>query len=119
VFVGLIATLVIANINTQKQKAEYVAYPRINDVYLIREDENKSTIYYFLKIKNIDIDTVELLHSYLQYKRFVSTMNDSDYFVNDDIYKVSKSDLKNFLERGLINAVDRDYDKSSRFMIEK
>ena len=118
-FVGLITTLVIANINTQKQKAEYVANPKINDVYLIREDVNKSTIYYFLKIKNIDVDTVELLHNYLQYNRFISSMNDSDYFVNNEIYKVSKSDLKNFLENGLINAVKRDYDKSSRFMIEK
>jgi len=118
-FVGLIATLVIANIYTQKQKAVYVASPEINDVYLIREDENKSTIYYFLKIKNINVDSVELLRSYLQYNGFVSTMNDSDYFVNDEIYKFSKSDLKNFLERGLINAVERDYDKSSRFMIEK
>ena len=119
-FVGLITVLVIANVNTQKQKAEYVANPKINDVYLIREkEENQSTIYYFLKIKNIDIDTVELLHSYLQYNSFVSTMSDSDHFVNDEVYHVSKSDLKNFLEKGLINAVERDYDKSSRFMIEK
>ena len=118
-FVGLVATLVVANISTQKQKAEYVANPKINDVYLIREDIDESTTYYFLKIKNIDIDTVELLRSYLQYNHFVSTMNDSDYFVNDEIYSVSKSDLKNFLEEGLINSVERDYDKSSGFMIEK
>jgi len=118
--VGLITTLVILNINTQKQKADYVANPMINDVYLIREEtDNRSIIYYFLKVKNIEADTVELLHSYLQYNRFISTMNDSDYFVNDEIYRVSKTDLKNFLESGLINAVMRDYDKSSRFMIEK
>ena len=118
-FIGLIVAIVIANINTQKQKAEYVANPKINDVYLIREDENKTATYYFLKIKNIEIDTVELLHSYLQYNRFISTMSNSDYFVSDEIYKVSKSDLKNFLESGLISAVKRDYDKSSGFMVEK
>jgi hypothetical protein len=118
-FVGLVLALVIANISTQKQKAEYVANPKINDVYLIREDENKTTTYYFLKIKNIDADTVELLHSYFQYNRFISTMDSSDYFVSDEIYRVLKSDLKNHLENGLINAVNRDYDKSSRFTIEK
>lgn len=118
-FVGLIITLIIANINTQNKKAEYVADPKMNDVYLIREDEDKSTIYYFLKIKNIDADTVELLHSSLQYNHFVSTMNDSDFFVNDEISKASKSDLKKYLADGIINAVERDYDSSSRFMIEK
>ncbi len=118
-FIGLIATLVIANINTQKQKREYVSNPKINDIYLIREDEDKSTTYYFLKIKNIDVDTVELLHSYLQYNRFISMMDDSDYFVSDEIYRVSKSDLKKFLDSGMINAVERDYDKSNRFTIEK
>ena len=118
--VGLITTLVITNITTQKQKAEYVANPKINDVYLIRDNENKSTTYYFLKIKNIDNDTVELLHSYLQYNHFVSTMNDSDYFVNDEILiNVSKSDLNNYLEKGLINSVERGFDESSRFLIEK
>jgi len=119
-FVGLIIALVIGNINTQKQKAEYIADPKINDVYLIREDnEDKSRTYYFLKIKNIDVDTVELLHSYFQYNRFVYKMDDSDYFVSDEVYKVLKSDLKDYLESGIINAVERDYKESSRFTIEK
>ena len=118
-FVGLFLALVIGNISTQRQKAEYVANPKINDVYLIREYENKTTTYYFLKIKNIDADTVELLHSYFQYNRFISTMDSSDYFVSDEIYRVLKSDLKNHLENGLISTVERDYDKSSRFTIEK
>jgi len=118
-FVGLIIAFVIGYVITQKQRIEHVANPKINDVYLNRENENDSKIYYFSKIKNIDVDTVELIHGHLQYNRFISAMNDSDYFVNDEIYKVLKSDLKNFLEKGLIKAVKRDYDKSSRFMIEK
>lgn len=118
-FVGLIIAIVFGNVNTQKQKAAYVADPKINDVYLIRQDEDKSTIYYYLKIKNIDLDTVELLHSYLQYNRYPSTMNDSDYFVNDEVHKVSKSDLIDYLEIGMINSVERDYNQSSRFFIEK
>ena len=118
-FAGLITTLVIANINTQKQKAEYVANPKVNDVYLIREDEGKPMVYYFLKVKNVTADTVELVYSYLQYSRFVSTMDESDYFVGEEIQRVSKPDLKKYLDSGMINAVERDYDQSNRFTIEK
>jgi len=120
-FLGLILTIIIANISTQREKAEFVANPQINDVYLIKEkeDENKTTIYYFLKIKNIDADTVELIHSNFQYNGFVSEMDKSDYFVSDEIWRILKSDLKDLLKKGTINSVERDYDKSSRFMIEQ
>lgn len=118
-FVGLFFTAVLGNITTQKKKAEYVSNPKISDVYLIREDENKEITYYFLKIRNINSDTVELLHSSLQYNRYVSTMIDSDYFVKNDIFRVLKSDLKSYLDSGIINMVERDYDKMSRFMVEK
>lgn len=71
------------------------------------------------KVKNIDLDTVELIHSYFQYDRFVSTMSDSDYFVSNDRLRLLKSDLTQCLDSGIINAVERDYKKSSRFTIEK
>ena len=115
----LIISLVISIRNDQKQTAEYVANPMINDVYLMREGEGKERTYYFLKIKNIDSDTVELLHSYFEYYSYVSTMSDSDYFVSDEAFRVSKTDLKDYLENGNIHAVERNYDKSSKFMIEK
>ncbi len=118
-FVGLMIAGIIGNINTQKEKSEFVNNPKVSDVYLIRQDENNLTTYYFLKIKNINTDTVELLHSALQYNSFLSTMQDSDYFVKDEIYRVLKSDLKNYLDSGMINMVERNYDKTSRFMIEK
>jgi len=118
-FAVMIISIVIGIKNDQKQKAAYVANPMINDVYLIREKEDKSNTYYFVKIKNIDADTVELFHSYFEYNRFISNMSDSDYFVNDEVYKVTKSDLKDYLEKGIINTVKRDYDQASRFAIEK
>ena len=115
-FLALVAAVIIATIHTEKQEAEFVANPKINDVYLIKENANN---YYFLKIKNIDADTIELIHSYFEYNGYVSKMDNADYFVSDDIWKVLKSDLKDLLEKGTINSVKRDYDKSSRFMIEK
>ena len=101
IFLALIAALVIAVINDQKQEAEFIANPQINDVYLIKENANN---YYFLKIKNIDADTIELIHSYFEYNGYVSKMDNADYFVSDEIWKVLKSDLKDLLEKGTINA---------------
>jgi len=118
-FVVFILAAVIENRNTQKEKSEFVSNPKVNDVYLIRQDDNNLITYYFLKIKNINSDTVELFHSAFQYNRFLSTMQDSDYFVKDETYRVLKSDLKNYLDSGMINMVERDYDKTSRFIIEK
>jgi hypothetical protein len=118
-FVGLIIAGVIGNISYQRKKAEYISRPLINDVFLIKQNDNKQTIYYYLKIKNIKSDTVELLHSSLQYNGFVTAMIDSDYFIKDDIYMVLKSDLQRYLDAGMIISIERDYDKMSRFMIEK
>ncbi|HBS85258.1 MAG: hypothetical protein A2W91_15745 [Bacteroidetes bacterium GWF2_38_335] len=116
---GLVFAGVIGNLITQREKSEFVNDPMINDVYLIRDDDNDSKTYYFLKIKNINSDTVELIHSAYQYNEFVSNMHDSDYFVKDKVNKVLKSDLKDYLDDGTINSVERDYEKTSRFMIEK
>lgn len=118
-FIALIITLLTFNILTQKQKNEYIQYPKIGDVYLISQDYKKDKIFYFLKIKAINADTIELYHGSLQYNRFISNMNDSDYFVKEEIYKILKSDLKNYLDKGLINSVERYYGKNSRFTIEK
>lgn len=117
--IGLITAGLIGNIYTQSQKSELVKKPKIGDVYQIRENAGNLPTYYFVKIKNIHLDTVELFHGNLVYNRFVSFMNDSDYFVKSDIYKVFKSDLKIYLDSGLIISVERDYKKDSRFSIEK
>ena len=118
-FALMIISIVIGNANTQKQKAAFVANPMINDVYQIREGEGKSRTYYFLKVKNIDSDTLELLHSYFEYYSYISSMSDSDYFVTDEFFRVAKSEIKDYLDKGMLNAVERNYDKSSRFTIEK
>ncbi len=107
-FVVLIAALVMGNVYTHKQKAAYVADPKINDVYLIRQEENESATYYFMKIKSIHADTVELLSGHLQYHRFPSTMDASDYFVDDEAYDVLKSDLRKYITDGMINSVKRN-----------
>lgn len=111
--------IVIANLNNQKQKREYVSNPKIGDVYRISQFEKNTTTYYFLKIKGIKSDTVDFLHGALQYNGFVDSMTDSDYFVKDDVRRMLKSDLITYLDSGFINSVERDYDMNSRFGIVK
>ena len=116
---GLIIFTVIGNLKNQKLKKEYVNNPKIGDVYRIRQVENNTTAYYFLKIANIKSDTIDLFHGALEYTGFVSSMNDSDYFVKDEMWRLLKSDLINYLDSGYINSVERGYNINSRFNIEK
>jgi len=58
IFFTLIITLVIGNINTQKEKALFVADPKVGDVYAIRKNVSDSTFYYFLRVARIQSDTV-------------------------------------------------------------
>jgi len=113
--VGLISFLVIGNINTQKEKARFVAKPIIGDVYQIRKSENNSTSYYFLKVVSIKGDTVVAYHNNLEYSGFISKLNDEDYFVKDDELFFTKNELKRMLENAEINAVERGYGDEEGF----
>lgn len=117
----LILGLVLGNIFTQKQKAKYVDDPKIGDVYLIRDDRKIPKKYYFFKITNTpnNSDIIEIIHSAYQYNTFVSKMNEKDYFVKDDTIQFTRDDLKQMLQDGFINSVERNYQKDSQFHIEK
>lgn len=119
IIAGLIILAVVTNINNQRKKKEFVNDPIVGDVYSIVQEETNMSVYYFMKIDSIKSDTLYLLHGALQYNGFVSTMNDSDYFVKDDVLKLLKTDLVKFLDSGYINSVERDYDINSRFNIEQ
>lgn len=114
IFLMLIGTLVIANINTQKEKALFVADPKVGDVYLIRKDVNDSTYYYFLRVARIQQDTVIVYPNAFQYFSFVYKLNEQDYFVTEEFY-YTKKQLQELLERGEINSVERGYDDSEGF----
>ena len=108
-FAGLILLFINANLNTQKEKAKFVADPKAGDVYKIRKDENNSTTYYFLRLVRINADTVVAYHNNLEYHGFVSRLNDDDYFVKDEELFFTKSELKQMLDKAEIISVDRDY----------
>ncbi len=115
ILVGLISFLVIANINTQNEKARFVENPIIGDVYRIRKSENNSTSYYFLKVISIKGDTVVAYHNNLEYNGFIIKLNNEDYFVKDDELTFTKNELKQMLEKAEINSVERGYGDEEGF----
>lgn len=112
---AFILLLVFMNLRAQKEKAELVNKPVVGDVYLIRNDNNNSTSYYFLKLAKINGDTVTVYHSYLEYNGFVTKMSDEDFFVKKEVILFSKDDLKQMYKREEINFVKRTYNEESGF----
>jgi hypothetical protein len=112
---ALIVILVAGNLKTQKEKAAFVANPKIGDVYRIRKDENNSTTYFFLRLASIKGDTVVAYHNNLEYHGFVTTLNDDDFFVKDEELYFTKHQLKEMLDRMEINSVERGYRDSEGF----
>jgi hypothetical protein len=98
-----------------KHRAEYVANPKVGDIYTISEPRNDGTAYYFLRIAEIKGDTVMAIHSSLEYNYFVNYMVGDDHFVKDDTSLYVRKRLQSMLENGEIYMVKRDYGKSSGF----
>ena len=119
IILSLFIVMMLTNINNQKKKAQYIKDPRVGDVYRIRQEIKKETIYHFEKVIRINSDTLRLLNGALQYNNFVPEMNQSDYFVKDVVYILLKSDLQKHQDSGHINFVIRDYKLDSRFRVEK
>ena len=115
----LIATailfLVNANLNTQKEKRKFVDNPQVGDVYRIRDEQNKSTEYYFLRISKINGDSIFTYHSNLVYNGFVYKLNDDDFFSKEEELLFTRAELKKMLDDDEIEAVERDYSDSEGF----
>ncbi|MCW3467190.1 zinc ribbon domain-containing protein [Chitinophaga nivalis] len=106
---GLVVFAIVANLNTQKEKAQFVADPHVGDVYTIQQDEKGVTNYYFLKVSKMNGDTIWTYHSNLVYTRYVSRFSEDDFFVKQEEIRLTKKELKEMLDKDEINGVDRDY----------
>ena len=120
-FSALILAMCIAaywfywNSNNQRNNAEYVANPKSGDVYTVSEHGTGGTTYFFLRLTEINGDTVMAIHSSLEYNYFVNTMTGDDHFVKDDTTLYARKELKRMLENGEIYMVRRNYGKGSGF----
>ena len=112
---GIGAYWIYWNSSNQKNRAEYVANPKVGDVYTISEPRNDGTAYYFLRVADIKGDTVMAIHSSLEYNYFVNYMVGDDHFVKEDTSLYVRKRLQGMLENGEIYMVRRDYGKGSGF----
>jgi hypothetical protein len=119
IFAGFFVSAVIAGQISRHHTKEYINSPKMGDVYHMRKTENNTPLTYFLKIKNINADTIEMIHSALQYSGSISSMNDSDYFVKEDLLKLLKVDLQSYYDSGIVTIIERNYSESSKFRNEK
>jgi len=114
VIVVSIFAICFANVNTQKEKKSFVDSPRVDDVYLIRNDSSYPAKYYFFKVNRIHTDSVFIFRNMYIYPGFVSELDNKDAFIRYE-YSLSKNKLKTMLEKDEIVAVERDYDQQSNF----
>ncbi len=110
-----IALVIYANLNTQKEKRLFIANPQTDDVYTIRIDENYSKFYFFLRVLDVRDDTIVVCRNKKQYYRFVNKLDNDDSFIQGEENRYSREELKDMLERGIINAVTREYSAKSGF----
>lgn len=114
-FVGMLLSLIIVINYTQKENEQFVANPKVGDVYTIRKDEKNSTSYYFLRVSKIMGDTLFLYHSDLEYSGRVTKLNEEDFFVEDDEVVIIKSELKIMLDKVNIYSIERKYGNDEGF----
>lgn len=110
-----ISYAVIANVNTQNEKAKFISQPMTGDVYLIRSEKDNKPVYYFLRVNKVNNDSVYLLHNIMAYYHTVSSFVPEDYFKKEVELAYSRKELEQMLENGDINSVQRTYSISSGF----
>lgn len=104
----LIGSMVIANLNKQKEKALFVGDPKVGDVYMMRENVNDTTFYYFLRVARIQNDSVIVYPNIFRYFGFVSKLNEKDHFITEEFF-YTKKELRDLLDNHGITSVERGY----------
>lgn len=114
-FLCFILLAIFNNLKNQKETAKFVEHPTEGDVYRIRKNENNTTFYYFFRINEVSGDTVHAYHSNLMYNRFTDKLSDGDYFDKSEYFIFTKAELKEMLDNGEIESVERKYNESTGF----
>jgi hypothetical protein len=116
ILVALVAVIiVIANLLEQRQNADYVNHPKIGDVYELQHEQSGLTTYYFLRVSKLNGDSVYFFQNDLDYLFPPSKFDDGDFFREDNQAVFTTRDLKQMLDSGAINSVNRRYKASDGF----
>lgn len=106
-FISFVAFGLIVNQSNQNEKAEYIKHPKVSDIYQIRISKGARVTYSFMKVVVVNGDSVIAIPNSGSYAGYVSEMQYGDSFIEDSTILFLKSDLKNMLDEGVINAVER------------
>ena len=96
----------------QRERAMYIAEPKIGDVYLV---DGKADEYNFLRVKRVTGDSVIACYNHLTYLTFPSSLSSGDYFDTHNEVGYSKAGIKQLYDKGTIETIYRDYDEATGF----
>lgn len=109
----IIVFLSVSGILAQREKEKLIAAPHVNDVYIITNPQIRS--YYFLKINKISADTIRAWqNSYLYYNEASMSAAD-DYFDSSKTVILTRTSIKQMLDKNELYSVDRNYDDSKGY----
>lgn len=110
-----ILTIFSAFLLDRYQTSDYVAHPKKGDIYLLQTREPILSTYSFLRVKEINGDTVVAYHSELRYFHQVLRFAPNDFFNATQTSAYTKDELVAMLKRGLIKDAHREYNDDSGF----
>ncbi len=100
---------------TDKLELTYLDAPQRRDVYLIKNNEEKTEHkHYLLKVREVAGDSVWVSNSSFNYNGIVSELDPKDGFY-DVMYGMHKNDLKEIKKTGDLKKVIRDYSSTAGF----
>jgi hypothetical protein len=111
----MIGLLVFAGIQEQRDRASWIAKPRVGDVYKVSKRENDATTYYFLRIAEINGSAITVYHNKLMYLSYVNQFNPDDHFVKEEEMHLRIEEVQQMYENDEITSVERGYNFSTGF----
>jgi hypothetical protein len=111
----LILWIAIIISESRERERNLVANPRVNDVYLVSDEDENGPIYYFIKLKEMKKDSLFFIGSTHMYLRSPNGMDSSNRFSYLNTHSLLKSDLIRLNEDRVIIRVYRHYGANSVF----
>lgn len=117
VLAALVGMGVFFGIKGSRERAGWVAKPRVGDVYFVSRDvnEDKTNDYYFLQVAEVSGDTILTYHNNLVYEGPATRFNPDDYFVKAETWYYTKAEIQKMYDEGEITSVEREPGFSTGF----
>lgn len=99
----------------QHDRQLYIANPKVGDVYLIKQQVHGLEEYSFLRVRQVDGDSVAAYPGHLAYLSSPSGFSREDFFDTSFEAVYSKAQLKKLFEQDSIETIYRDYGEAEGF----